>query len=94
MRKIRELLRLKFELGLSERKVAAALSISRSAVSECLSRATAASVSWPVPDEWGNIELEQRLYPARPQTIEIPLPDFAHVQRELSRPRRTVNGAG
>jgi hypothetical protein len=35
MRKIRELLRLKFEQGLSERKIAIALSVSRAAVSEC-----------------------------------------------------------
>lgn len=29
--------------------------------------------------------LEALLYPARPLAIEIPLPDFAHIQRELSR---------
>lgn len=42
MRKIRELLRLKFDQRLSERKIAVALSMSRSAVGECLHRAAAA----------------------------------------------------
>jgi transposase len=86
MRKIRELLRLKFDLRLSERKIALALSISRSAVAECLQRAAAAGVLWPLPDTLDDAQLEQRLYPLKPKAIEIPTPDFAHVQRELSRP--------
>jgi transposase len=86
MRKIRELLRLKFELGLSERKIAMAVSISRSAVSECVSRVAAAGLTWPLPEVLDDAQLEQRLYPAKPQAIDIPWPDFAHMQRELSRP--------
>jgi transposase len=86
MRKICELLRLKFDQRLSERKIAAALSMSRSAVGECLQRAARAGVLWPLPDELDDTELERRLYPLKPKAIEIPTPDFAHVQRELSRP--------
>jgi transposase len=86
MRKIRELLRLKFEQGLSDRKIAVALSMSRAAVGECLQRAVTAAVSWPLPAWLDDAELERRLYPVKPKAIEIPWPDFAHVQRELSRP--------
>lgn len=86
MRKIRELLRLKFDQRLSDRKIAAALSMSRSAVGECLHRAATAAMSWPLPDGLDDAELERRLYPAKPKAVEIPWPDFAHVQRELSRP--------
>jgi transposase len=86
MRKIRELLRLKFDRGLSDRKIAAALSMSRSAVGECLQRAAAAGMVWPLPDGLYDRQLERRLYPAKPRVIEIPWPDFVHVQRELSRP--------
>jgi transposase len=86
MRKIRELLRLKFDRGLSDRKIAAALSMSRSAVGECLQRAAAAGMVWPLPDGLDDRQLERRLYPAKPRVIEIPWPDFVHVQRELSRP--------
>ncbi len=82
MRKVRELLRLKFEQGLSDRKIAVALSMSRAAVAECLQRATAAAVSWPLPDGLDDAELERRLYPVKPKAVEIPWPDFAHVHRE------------
>jgi transposase len=86
MRKIRELLRLKFDLGLSDRKIAASLSMARSTVKECLKRAATVSIGWPLPQALDDIQLEARLYPAKPVAVQIPLPDFAHVQRELSRP--------
>jgi len=86
MGKIRELLRLKFDQRLSDRKIAVALSMSRSAVGECLRRAATAAVTWPLPDGLDDAELTRLLYPAKPKAIEIRWPDFAHVQRELSRP--------
>lgn len=86
MRKIRELLRLKFDLGLSIHKVAASLSIARSTVTECLRRAAAAGISWPLPPALHDEELEARLYPKKPATANIAVPDFAQLQRELSRP--------
>ncbi len=86
MRKIRELLRLKFEQRLSDRKIAVVLSMSRSALGECLQRAAIAGVVWPLPEGLDDAELERRLYPSKPRPTEIPWPDFAHVHRELSRP--------
>lgn len=86
MRKIRELLRLKFDQRLSDRKIAVALSMSRSAVGECLHRAATAQMVWPLPEGLDDAELERRVYPVKPKAIEIPWPDFAHVHRELSRP--------
>jgi transposase len=88
MRKIRELLRLKFELKLSDRKIAQSLSIARSSVKECLNRAAASQLSWPLPDELDDATLEARLYPCPPTsaTSPIPWPDFVHIHRELSRP--------
>jgi len=86
MRKIRELLRLKFDLGLSIHKIAASLSIARSTVTECLRRAAAAGISWPLPQEFDDGQLEARLYPKKPPAPNVPMPDFAHLQRELSRP--------
>lgn len=86
MRKIRELLRLKFDLGLSIRQIAASLSIARSTVKECLNRIEAAGIGWPAPPELDDAQLEARLYPVKLVLPIMPLPDFAHVQRELSRP--------
>jgi transposase len=86
MRKIRELLRLKFELSLSDRKIARSLDISRSTVAECLRRAAGAGIAWPLPVDLDDAALEAQLYPTKPALPEVPLPDFAHMQRELSRP--------
>lgn len=86
MRKIRELLRLKFDLGLSIHKIAASLSMARSTVTECLRRAATAEISWPLPHDLHDDALEALLYPKKPVVADVPLPDFNYLQRELSRP--------
>lgn len=86
MRKIRDLLRLKFDLGLSIHKIAASLSIARSTVTECLQRAAAAGVVWPLAHELDDEQLEARLYPKQQAAPNVAMPDFAHIPRELSRP--------
>ena len=53
MRKIRELLRLKHELGRSHREIAGSLGVSSSTVSYSLRRAREAGVSWPLPEGAG-----------------------------------------
>jgi predicted transcriptional regulator len=52
MRKIKEVFRLRFELGLGQRAIARACSISQSTVHEYLKRAEAAKVPWPLPEGW------------------------------------------
>lgn len=55
MRKIREVLRLKFDAGLSGRKIAASLRINSGSAGN-LHRFTASGLNWPtaLPDaEWG-----------------------------------------
>lgn len=86
MRKIKEILRLKAEAGLSDRKIAAAVGSSRSTVQECLRRCRQAGIGWPLPADLDEAAIIARLYeraaPAR-RAVEI---DFAHVHRELARP--------
>ena len=65
MRKIREILRLKHEAGLSNRAIAGACKISNSTVGEYLRRAKAAGISWPLP-EISEDELIQKLFPEHP----------------------------
>ena len=48
MRKIRDVLRLKFEAGLSERAISRALSLSAGAVNGYLKRARVAGLGWPL----------------------------------------------
>ena len=64
MRKVREILRLKWGLGLGAREVARSCSVSHSTVNEVLSRARAAGLSWPLPDDLDEGTLEAKLYPS------------------------------
>ena len=62
MRKIKEVLRLRFELGLSQDQIARSCSISQASVSNCLARARAAGVGWPLGEGWDEARLEEALY--------------------------------
>ena len=85
MRRIREILRLKFEAGLSQRAIARALGVSNSTVSEAFSRLGEAGLSWPLPEGIGDAELEARLYRARGRAVADPRePEWALVQKKLS----------
>ena len=53
MRKIREILRLKWEQGLSHRQIAESCQVARPTVTEYLERATAVGLSWPLPTRPG-----------------------------------------
>ena len=51
MRKIREVLRLTHELGLSVRQVCEATGVGKTAVSEYVNRAKVVGITWPTPPE-------------------------------------------
>jgi len=87
MRTIREILRLKWDCQRSNREIAQSCHIARSSVAECLSRAAAAGLTWPLPPELDDGTLEARLYrrPGRPPGQQL-LPDWAIVHQELCHP--------
>jgi len=60
MRKIKEVLRLRFELRLGQREIARACSISQGAVHNYLKRAAAAGIAWPIPAEAGTSSASSR----------------------------------
>ena len=62
MRKIREILRLKWTTQLSNREIAKSCSTARSTVAGCLERASNAALSWPLPESLDDTALEQLLY--------------------------------
>ena len=66
MRKIREVLRLKFGLGLKDREIARSCSIPRSTVANYVFRATQAGLhTWPLAPDLGDEALEELLFPSR-----------------------------
>jgi transposase len=85
MRKIREVLRLRWEQGLSHRQIVTSCCIGQGTVVEYLRRARAAGLTWPLPAALTDDELERRLFPPPPivPTAERPLPDWPAVHREL-----------
>ncbi len=87
MRKIKEVLRLRYELGLAQRQIARSCSISRAAVSEYLERAEAAGLRWPLPEGSNDEQLEAELFrrPAAEPAVTRAVPDFAHLHEELQR---------
>jgi transposase len=90
MRKIRE--RLRWEQHLSQRVIGRSLRLSQAAVSEYLSRARRADLTWPLPDDLDDARLEALLFPPAPNlpTEQRPVPDWAVVHRELRRPNVTL----
>jgi len=92
MRKIREVLRLRFAQGLSQRAIGASLRLSIGAVNTYLSRARLAGLDWPLPDRLDDAQLEALLYPPPPDVAREhrPVPDWAVVHRELRRPNVTL----
>jgi len=63
MRKLKEMLRLHFEVGLSNRAIARSLSVSHSTVSDLLGRFRSAGMTWPLPGDVDEATLEAALYP-------------------------------
>jgi transposase len=86
VRKIKEVLRLKFDVGLGLRQIARSCSIGLGTVHEYLRRAEAAGVTWPLGEDWDENRLEAALFggPPRARPAVLAMPDFAdlHQQRQ------------
>lgn len=84
MRRIREILRLCLELGLSQPKIAESMRISSSTVNRLVLRANAAKLSWPLPDDLDDAALEKLLYPpTKGRSQRRPEPDWNHIHEQL-----------
>jgi len=92
MRKVKEVLRLKFELGLEIRQIARSCSIPHSSVINYLTRVKEAGLSWPLPEELDDGALERLLFSGRravPAGL-IPKPDFGSIHQDLRRHRHVT----
>ena len=78
MRKIREALRLRAD-GFSGHRVAQSLSLGRATISDYFRRADVEGLSWPLPVDLSDADLEHRLFPCRPGEARgsVPQPDWA-----------------
>ena len=85
MRKIREVLRLRHEQGLSHQAVAQACRVGVGTVNRYLRRAAARGLGWPLPAELDDTTLEARLFPRAAPVRDRVRPDCAYIHRELKR---------
>jgi hypothetical protein len=92
MRKIKEVLRLKWLNQLSDRKIAQSCNISRPAVVNTIDRAEQAGLSWPLPDTLTDVELERLLFPTQKQRSagDLVWPDWSLIRQELQKKNVTL----
>jgi hypothetical protein len=92
MRKIREVLRLCGDKGLSARQAAGSCGVARGTVRNILDRAMRAGLSWPLPADLDDAALENRLFPsAIPLEVERrDMPSFEYIRKELTRKHVTL----
>lgn len=87
MRKIREVLRLKFELDLSVRQISMSTQVSRPTVTDYLRRFAMSDLPWPLPVLLTDADIDARLFPPKPSLPDAlrSLPDWARVNQEMRR---------
>ena len=92
MRKIREVLRLKWQNGCHNKQIATSCKIARSTVREYLKRAQEAGLSWPLDPELDESTLESMLFPVKEagSTPERQIPSMEYLFRELKRKSVTL----
>ncbi len=87
MRKIKEVLRLHYEKGLSTREIAKSLSIGRSTVHDYLYRAERGGLNWSLVAELDETSLERQLYPPAPDMTQgkRQMPSMEYLYQELKK---------
>lgn len=87
MRMIKEVLRLYYSCSLSHKKISQALGCSHGSVAEYIHRARAAGLSWPLPDDLDDAQLDQRLFPRclNQKSKTRPQPDCVYIHAELKK---------
>jgi len=85
MRKIRDVLRLHLGEQRPFREIARSLGLSRDAARDYVIRAQAAGLSWPLPPDVNDFDLEARLFPKphRKDGSQKPEPDWAAIHEAL-----------
>jgi transposase len=93
MRKVREVLRLKWEQGLSNRAIAASCRLSSATVYEYVNRARAAGLTWPLDSSLTDQALEALLFrpPLTPAQAARVTPDWSRISCELRRKGVTLH---
>jgi transposase len=86
MQNIREILRLKYGVGLSHEQIRGALGLSKSVVTKYIGLANEQTLSWPLPAELDDDDaLQARLVPPKPVASGKAQLDYDYIHKELGR---------
>jgi len=88
MSKVREILRLKYDVGLSLRDIAASCNCGKSTVDDILKRAQNAHITWPC--ELADKEMLSLIYPPAERTSKYAEPDLKYVFQEMKKKNVTL----
>jgi len=85
LRKVKEILRLKLQCGISEREISRNCRVSRSTVSDYLRRAAAAKLRWTEVSLLPENQIEERLFPTEhiPSSVKRQAPDCKYIYTQL-----------
>ena len=85
MRKIKEVLRLKCDCGLSKREIARTCQVSRSTITDYLMKARVAGLRWPEAATLSEAQINERLFPIKriPNSVQRPGPDCQYIYDQL-----------
>ena len=91
MRKLREVLRLRFQAGLSLRDISRSTKLSVGGVQKLIRRAQALDLTWPLPPGSDDARLAALFYPGADAGTgsRCEVPDWVAVHEELKRPHVT-----
>ncbi|MBW8073719.1 MAG: IS21 family transposase [Ferrovum sp.] len=90
MRKIKDVLRLKLDAGLSHEQIAMALKISKGVVAKYVGLATAAGLDWATIQTLDETGLQQKLIGSSHRTRQHVQPNFGRIHQELRRKGMTL----
>ncbi len=87
MRKTKEVLRLRFELGLGQRQIARSCGMGLGTVHDYLERAASAGIGWPLPEGLSEEELESKLFGKQLEPAKVapsrPQPEWKVIHEQL-----------
>ncbi len=86
MRKLREVLRLRYDLKLKCHEIGRSCAIGVSSVHKYRKRAEAAGITWPLPEDWDEARLAAALSPGTKlpaRDTPRPQPDFAYINGQF-----------
>jgi len=84
MRKIREILRLKYECHLTDRQIAKSCLVARSTVASYLSRIKSAGLKWPFDEDLSDTDIYNLMYKSRGNRsgIKRNMPPMEYIHNE------------